>query len=187
MVIEDFGPELIYIKGDNNIVADAMSRLDTEAKELNWFEQGTGNIYDIAQGLATCEKQSIKALNKKATDLYTLAALYGSEELNEEIYPLKFKLIQVEQQKDRKLLELARTSNAHYQVKDFLRDRKKHQLICLNNKIVVPTSLQNRIVQWYHNTLCHPGQNRTETTIRQHFTWKGLRNDVEKVCKKCHA
>ena len=28
LVIEEFGPELKYIKGENNIVADALSRLD---------------------------------------------------------------------------------------------------------------------------------------------------------------
>ena len=38
MVIEDFGPEIIYIKGNDNVVADAMSRLDTTAKEVNILE-----------------------------------------------------------------------------------------------------------------------------------------------------
>mgnify|MGYP003335638784 CR=1 FL=1 len=38
---------------------------------------------------------------------------------------------------------------------------------------------------WYHESLCHPGMTRTEQTIRQHFTWKNLRGDVEKACKKC--
>lgn len=39
MVIEDLGPELIYIKGNDNVVADAMSRLDTTATELNILEK----------------------------------------------------------------------------------------------------------------------------------------------------
>ena len=38
---------------------------------------------------------------------------------------------------------------------------------------------------WYHQTLCHPGETRTEQTIRQHFYWKGLRKTVQEVCKKC--
>ena len=38
MVIEDFGPEIIYIKGNDNVVADAMSRLGTTATELNILE-----------------------------------------------------------------------------------------------------------------------------------------------------
>lgn len=33
--------------------------------------------------------------------------------------------------------------------------------------------------------LSHPGENRTELTIRQHFWWKGLQQDVYNVCKTC--
>ena len=62
---------------------------------------------------------------------------------------------------------------------------KDHQLICHNNKIALPPSLQRRTVDWYHETLCHPGETRTEQTICQHFDWKGLRGMVHKVCKKC--
>ena len=33
--------------------------------------------------------------------------------------------------------------------------------------------------------LCHPGETRTEHTIRQHFDWKALCATVHDVCKKC--
>ena len=32
LIIEDFGPELKYIKGENNVVADALSRLEMSEK-----------------------------------------------------------------------------------------------------------------------------------------------------------
>eukprot|EP00957_Ditylum_brightwellii_P191787 14600175-Ditylum_brightwellii.AAC.1 len=63
----------------------------------------------------------------------------------------------------------------------------KYQMICLNDKIIAPKSLQHKIVNWNHDNLCHPGQTRTETTVRQHFTWNNLRKDVEQMCKKCHT
>ena len=34
--------------------------------------------------------------------------------------------------------------------------------------------------------LCHPGETRTEETIRQHFAWKGLKADVKRQCRSCH-
>ena len=34
--------------------------------------------------------------------------------------------------------------------------------------------------------LCHPGETRTEETIRQHFDWKGLRTEVIRQCRTCH-
>ena len=33
--------------------------------------------------------------------------------------------------------------------------------------------------------LCHPGETRTEHTLRQHFDCKALRTTVHDVCKKC--
>ena len=33
--------------------------------------------------------------------------------------------------------------------------------------------------------LCHPGETRTEHTLRQPFDWKGLHTTVHDVCKKC--
>ena len=35
LLIEEFGPELIYIKGENNIVADALSRMDLSEENVS--------------------------------------------------------------------------------------------------------------------------------------------------------
>ena len=45
--------------------------------------------------------------------------------------------------------------------------------------------LQKKTVYWYHEMLCHLGNNHKENTVRQHFDWKGLRKTVHNVCKKC--
>lgn len=39
MIIEDFWAELVYVPGENNIVADALSRLDTAAETLEGKEE----------------------------------------------------------------------------------------------------------------------------------------------------
>ena len=54
-------------------------------------------------------------------------------------------------------------------------------------KTVIPSALQKELVHWYHTMLCHPGETHTEATIAQHFTWKGLRNNVHDICSKCHT
>ena len=43
------------------------------------------------------------------------------------------------------------------------------------------------MVEWYHEVLGHPGETRTELTIKQHFTWKNLRKTVQQVCARCDA
>ena len=159
LILEEYGPTFYYIKGPKNVVADALSRLDIGA-----------NIDE----------------NKMSPQL--LAEVYGLDEndLPCDAYPLDHKLILRKQQKDKELLELAK-NNAEYRIQEFNAAGKRRPLICKDNKIVIPSTLQQRIVEWYHVQLCHPGQTRTEATINQHFTWKGLRKQVQAVCSTCHT
>ena len=90
----------------------------------------------------------------------------------------------IHQQADDKLKQLA-LKNDNYSLTQFHGGGKTRTLITKHNKIVVPETLQKRMVQWYHLSLCHPGVTRMEQTIRQHFTWKNLKQDIEKVCKRC--
>ena len=41
--------------------------------------------------------------------------------------------------------------------------------ICKNDKIVVPTIIQNYVVNWYHTHLLHPGMDNIKATISQHY------------------
>ena len=47
-------------------------------------------------------------------------------------------------------------------------------LIFRDSKIVIPTALIARVISWYHDTLNHPGIQRTANTIRQHLWIKNL-------------
>ena len=51
--------------------------------------------------------------------------------------------------------------------------------------MVIPKQLRRPIVHWYHTTLRHPGEARTEQTIRQHLWWLCLREDVHEICSTC--
>ena len=39
---------------------------------------------------------------------------------------------------------------------------------------MIPKLLEKQVVEWYHNTLCHPGETRTELSIAQHIYWKNF-------------
>jgi hypothetical protein len=62
---------------------------------------------------------------------------------------------------------------------------KTYRIVTKESKITLPKALQTKAVKYYHTTLCHPGETRTELTMAQHYTWKGMRNTVEAVCKYC--
>ena len=160
LLLEEYGPELKYLEGHKNIVADALSRLNIKTTETE--------LKDL---------QSLLLLN---------AECYADDKLPDEIFPLSFKVIQKHQQLDKELLIEAKTNPTNnYSLQQFCGGGKIRHLICYDGKIVIPKSLQTRIVQWYHTNLCHPGETRTENTIRQYLTWKNLRKTVEQVCKTC--
>ena len=159
LLIEEFGPELEYIKGQKNIVADALSRLDiAPSKTASTYEQ-------LMTSNAEC---------------------YASEvTLPSTVYPVSFQLINKFQNEDTKLQQILKDEKSVYQLKEFRGGGKTLSLICFNDKIVIPKPLQQRLVQWYHTHLCHPGETRTEATIKQHFTWKNAKQLVHDICSKC--
>jgi hypothetical protein len=161
LIIEEYAPELIHVKGEHNIVADALSRLDIE---------------------------TITADNKMH-DMHYLAEHFGLEDddLPKDAFPLSYKFIGHHQNNQKDLFTKVNNKLNGFHLKTFRGGRKRRQLICRNDKIVIPDTLQRRVVEWYHTILCHPGETRTEQTIRQHFWWKTLREDVHEVCSKCHT
>ena len=153
LIIEEYGPTLQYIKGNKNVLADALSRLDISTDTIQTTEQ-------MAQAVA---------LDKN--------------DLPDNACPLKYKLIEKAQKQDKYIQTIQYKDN--YTSKSFRGGGKEYSLICHNDKILVPTILQSRLIEWYHAMLCHPGETRTERTIKQHFTWKSMRKDIHNVCSKC--
>jgi hypothetical protein len=158
LILEEYGPELLYVKGEQNVVADALSRLpiadttDTDTYDLNYLADHFG-LHD--------------------------------NDLPEDVYPLHYQLIQKCQKTDKPLITKYKQKASNYQLNSFRGGGKSTKLICYKDKIVIPTSLQKRVVNWYHTMLCHAGETRTEQTIRQQFWWPNLRDSIHECCTKC--
>ena len=152
--LEEYGPQLEYVKGESNVVADALSRLDLE---------------DLSP-------------TKTADPIHQLMAV--DDVTYDDMFPLTFAAILKEQQKDN-FLKNKVTNDDNYSVTPFYGGGKSRRLITFKGKICIPAALQKSMVQWYHEQLCHPGETRTEQTIRQHYHWINLRKTVHEVCSKC--
>jgi len=156
MMLEEFGPTVQHIAGTTNIVADALSRLEIEQKDSDEIE--TEN------------------------DRLQLSYMTVREAKSEE-FPMHPHLIRKEQNKDNDLKRnIKEDQNKRYSKKKV----EGVELIHFEGKIFVPKTLRERIIRWYHTYLVHPGRTRMEATIRQIFTWPGLKPQVEEWCRTCH-
>ena len=128
LILEEFGPELKYTKGENNVVANALSCLDTSD-------------------------------NKEILNIYELYG-YNENDMPNSAYPISYNDISKAQKTDAKLRQKI-VSHKYYTLDTFHGGDQNHHLIFLNSKICLPTALQKKTVDWYHEMLCHPGDNRT--------------------------
>ena len=128
LILKEFGPELKYTKGENNVVADALSRLEMSDNQ----------------------------------EILNISELYGydNEDLPKSAYPINYHDIAKAQETDAKLKQKL-VSHKDYILDTFCGGDKDHRLIFRNNKICLPTALQKKTVEWYHEMLCHPGETQT--------------------------
>ena len=54
-----------------------------------------------------------------------------------------------------------------------------------HNRILVPMSMRNKVLQWCQLLQVHPGKKKLEKTIRFINTLKGIKADTKRVCKHC--
>ena len=119
-------------------------------------------------------------------EIFNIYELYGydDEDLPDSVYPIRYHDISKAQKTDAKLKQKL-VSHKDYTLNTFCGGDQNHRLISWNRKVCLPTALQKKTVDWYHKMLCHPGDTRTEHTLRKYFDWKGLLTTVHDVCKKC--
>jgi hypothetical protein len=91
-----------------------------------------------------------------------MAECFGLDEIEEDTFPLDMKLLAKAQQNDKALRAKVRKNL------DEFTERKIEgtSVLMYRGRIYVPTSLRKRIINWYHEFLCHPGETRTEQSIR---------------------
>lgn len=109
-------------------------------------------------------------------------AIEDMNNVNEdEEFPLNFATIANHQKDDNQLQQMTENKPKQFAFKYVNNTR----LIFHKNKVVLPTSLINSVISWYHDNLNHPGINRTYETINMHFTCRGLKRFVQKHVSAC--
>ena len=114
LFLEEYSPDIKWLKGASNLVADALSRLD--------FQHSPMEEAHFTQ------------------ELRAFHYAYSQEEEKELRCPLQYTLLQQHQRNDSELVQALTTGK--YKLQAFHRGADQVDLICHKGKIVVPVSLQ---------------------------------------------
>ena len=201
LLLEEYGPEIVYIKGIANTVADALSRLEYNpdmhpTKESYMMyrhrgDNGSKTISDRYKNVAMLLSHYRNDRNEDNgnTNLchMTLGQVFNIDIAEEEeiLFPSVLEIAS-SQKRDRTLKKLFKDGNTPTADGIGVRVIDKTRVLVRNNKqLVIPNALQLRVVQWYHHWLQHPGHTRLEETIRQAMYWKGMRPLIRRHVKNC--
>jgi hypothetical protein len=170
-LLEKYGPKIVYIKGMHNTIADAISQLEYDPS-VN--QTASYHMTKVNKRSSECsQRQSQMTVSKhwhnleidtnKPKDLNFAFANHGEED---EIYFL-ITIKKAEAQCKDQELKVYYKKNAIMPKKDIcLQLVEDTKVLCKNGKLIIPTSLQQRTVAWYHHYLQHPGHSCLKETMR---------------------
>jgi hypothetical protein len=76
---------------------------------------------------------------------------------------------------------IAGTNNPDYQLMPLL----GCTLVAYKKRVVLPESLRDDMIDWYHQNLGHPASERQFKTMRHTFYWPGMETSIAAFTKKC--
>jgi hypothetical protein len=95
LLLEEYGPKYVHIAGKNNIVADALSRLEKyQDEKLSETEEG------LVLSHAMCAVEQNEARVKPETKEYLVHNIMNVDEMESEAFPISPEIIAREQKKD---------------------------------------------------------------------------------------
>ncbi len=195
LLLEEYGPKIVYIKGIHNTVADAVSWLEydpsvNQTTESFHMTKVRNNSHQRQCWMTALKNWCELDIDSDNLDSYTdkhndWNLVFAHHKEKEKIYSLTLTEIADAQRKDQEQ-KVYFKKNSKIPQKDIglhlIADTK---VLCKNGKLMIPTSLRHRAVSWYHHYLQHPGHSRLEETMRSMMYWKDMRTTIRRYVKTC--
>ena len=189
LLIEEYGPEIIYIKGVDNTVADAISRLDyNPALNRHADDEDNPEVREVSKWnnfITLFNHYDTKSSDQATPDyMQSYSHVFATNLSDDEIYPLTVSEIADAQRADPTWKKLFKEERSKSGIRKVIIDETE-VLVFEKSRLVIPSVLRSRALQWYHHYLQHPGTSRLEETLIAVMYWPGLRADVKRLVKSC--
>ena len=197
LFLEDFNPTFHYVKGTDNSLADALSRLPRleegdEALVLQAPAQPSSSEKSHQMGLGMPFLETSKdniAFTSIIDDPELVQCFLNFPEVDhEQPFALDYSSIAAAQRQDARIMGLFQANPKQYSSYIFKEGTPFlicHQIDNLRFKILLPDSMLEDVVDFYHTTLVHIGQTRLLDTIQQYFENPRLKDVVERLVSTC--
>jgi len=175
LYIEEFGPKFHYVKGPDNVLADAFSRVPTKHSEILQHRlnlpatNGNDSFYSLLE-----EEELLDCFLNHPSP-------YDTQN------PLDLNDLAMRQMTDLDLIQAQQDFPLNYQM------QQVHgvNVLCFipgpNEpwKIAIPTASLTEVIRWFHQYLNHAGSTRLFNTINNHYWHPHLRRQVNDFVSKC--
>jgi hypothetical protein len=196
LLIEEFDCQFFYKAGQDNPVADALSRLP--AAPLVWESPGDPQPHyniEFNQSIESdqLDEDSFLSCVAGVDDCPNLADCLMEYPVFDEHaamrHPFQFNTLRYYQQQSEELRQLPDRAPTLYKYQDF----GQNDLICyLGNpdepKIVLSDYMLPKLVKYYHLASAHAeGMDRLEATISKHFYHNNMRREIRRQIGTCET
>ncbi len=191
LLLEEYAPEIVYIKVIHSTVADAISQIEYNPEVNSANEQNFTNPRIPSKGHRwkgfTALWCSYNEKNPGTHGQYcNLNHVFANLSKEEKIYLLTAQEVADAQRVDATIKHCFKSN--HVFDKDFdIRLVDETSIVCKNSKMDILKPLQRRAVLWLHHHLQHPGHTCLEGTMQATMFWKGMQTTIWSITKLCKA
>jgi hypothetical protein len=183
-LLEEFKPEIVYIRGIHNIVADTISWLEYDPS-INQTAENYHMTKIKKRSSKRGQRQSWMTVSKHWCNLEIdtnkhkdLNFTFANHREEDKIYPLTTIEIAEVQRKGQELKAYYKKNTIMPKEDTCLQLVEDTKVLYRNDKLIIPASLQRRAVAWYHHYLQHPVHSPLVETMRSMMYWKGMHTTI---------